>query len=742
MISSRLTRFLKEVRRRGLYGVLALYVVTAWVALQAADLAFPGWDIPESAIRYVWIAAMLLFPLAVLFGWRYDVTTRGIEKTPAVADTQSPPLQQTDRLIIGGLLVITVGVCVVTLANILGMRVTETLRPVVADIPTNSIAVLPFVNMSDDESNEYFSDGISEQLLDELSRVPDLHVAARTSAFYYKGRNDPMQKMGRELGVRTLLEGSVRKSGNMVRITAQLINANDGYHLWSQTYDRELDEVFAVQDEIARAITDTLKIELFVEQQQRLSRGGTENAEAYDLYLRGLAVLRARSPDSVDGSSELFRQAIDLDPEFALALDALGYNYLLKTYDGSMSIEDATSEALPLIERALELQPDLEQAHASLGMLKSRSGLYDESEVHYQTALGINPNYFQGQVNYGLSLVLQSRLKEGAVAYTRALALDPLNANLNFNLGALMMLQGQFDDGHQFIRKSLTIEPDRRMAQAAMTHWLAQYGRLVEAVEVGRATYGNYPDFAPNISALVRAYRYLGMRDEAEALLRDAAELHPDNGTIQEAVSAYALATGDYESFVADAEDDFRRLDKRKGDPLTFDEKIVVRQYGLALLLTDRNEESVEMLYWSAGGQEGIATTTYDYMLVLKLLAEGYQRGDRLAEANELLDRCNALVMSAHESGWATPVLYVRLAEIYAQQGRTDEAIANVAVAVDKGFRDLGWIEHGVFWQHLQDHPGLNRLKVRMYEDIEAQRAELQRSGEQVAQVRDQSVTR
>ena len=153
MISSRLTRFLKEVRRRGLYGVLALYVVTAWVALQAADLAFPGWDIPESAIRYVWIAAMLLFPLAVLFGWRYDVTTRGIEKTPAVADTQSPPLQQTDRLIIGGLLVITVGVCVVTLANILGMRVTETLRPVVADIPTNSIAVLPFVNMSDDESN-------------------------------------------------------------------------------------------------------------------------------------------------------------------------------------------------------------------------------------------------------------------------------------------------------------------------------------------------------------------------------------------------------------------------------------------------------------------------------------------------------------------------------------------------------------------------------------------------------------
>ena len=733
MKSPSLTGFIREARRRRLFGVLALYIVGAWVALQAADLAFPGWQIPDFAIRYVWIGAILLFPVAVCFGWRYDVTARGIQKTPPVSSDACPPLQRSDHVILAGLLSVTALICLTAFNYVLDARVYDTPRPVVEEIPPNSIAVLPFVNMSDDESNEYFSDGISEQLLNELSRIPELHVAARTSAFFYKNKNEPMQKMGQELGVRTLLEGSVRKSGNIVRITAQLINASDGYHLWSATYDRELDEVFAVQDEIARAITNTLKIELLIDEQQKLGRGGTDNAQAYDLYLRGIAFLRLRAPDSVDGSAELFQQALDLDPDFALALDALAYSYVLKTYDGSMSIEDATKEALPLIGRALEIQPDLEQAHASLGMLKSRSGLYEESDAHFRTAIDINPNYFQGQVNFGLSLVLQSRLKEAAAAYLRALVLDPMNANLNFNLGALMMLQGQFDDGLQFIEKSLSIEPERRIVRMAKSHWLAQYGHLVEAVRIGRATLEAYPDFGPNVAALVTAYVYLGMIDEAEALLDNANQQMPDNTSIRRARWVFAGSTGNDDAFVTDAKERFEKLDKGLGDPLNFDQKDTVRLYGWALLLQDRNEEAANILDWAVGGEEGIAATTYDRMAVIKLLALSYQRLDRNAEASALLDRCLELVNEARDSGWGTPVLHVRLAEVYVQKGLIDQAIDSVAIAVEKGYRDLQWLENGIFWRQLQDHPDLNELKVRIYEDIEAQRAVLRQDSSQVA---------
>ena len=733
MIPSRLTRILQEARRRRVFGVLALYIVGAWVILQAADLAFPGWHVPESAIRFVWTGAILLLPLAIVFGWYYDITAQGVQRTPAIADAASTPLNRFDFIVLSLLTIVVAGVGVGIVVKVLDSRSIDATWVAEREIPPNSIAVLPFVNMSDDESNEYFSDGISEQLLNELSRVPDLHVAARTSAFYYKGKNEAMHKMGRELGVRTILEGSVRKSGNTVRITAQLINASDGYHLWSHTYDRELEEVFAVQDEIARAITATLQIEMFLDEQERLDRGGTDNTEAYDAYLRGMAYQRIRNPDSVDVAADLFRQALESDPKFALALDALAYTYLLKSFDGSMMIDAAIDHAQPLIAQALEIEPNLEQAHATLGFLKSRTGSYDEANGHFRDALRINPNYFGGQVNFGLSLVHQSRLKEASAAYLRALTLDPLNANLNFNLGALMMLMGQFDDGYDFMQKSLSIEPDRRLVKGAMTHWLGQYGRLAEAVHFGRATHKAHPDFAMNTAALTHAYTLLGLVDEASALLDEAAQIMPEDPTIEYAGVDFALSTGDFESFIATYEEEFQRLDRRIGDPLTFDERWRVREYGWGLLLQDRNEEAAEILYWSMGGEEGLEAMTYDYMIVAKLLALGYKRLDRDREADILLNRCLALAARARDNGWATPVMHVRLAEIHAQNGQIDDAIEQLTIAVDKGFRDLGRIEYGIFWQHLQDHPDLNRLKVRMYEDIEAQRDDLQQREQKVA---------
>lgn len=730
MARLRVRSLLAEARRRRFFGTLALYVVGAWATLQAADLLFPGWGVPESAIRFVWIGAVLALPLAVVFGWRYDVTAQGIRRTPTQDGEAQQELGRGDLAILTTLVLISAGLIAAVIAEVLEARVSEPLYAGTREAPSNSIAVLPFINMSSDDENEYFSDGISEQLLNELSRVPDLHVAARTSSFYFKGKNAPVQKIGGALGVSTVLEGSVRKAGDTVRITAQLIDAADGYHLWSETFDRKLDDVFEVQDEIARAITDALRVERFVVEAERRTRGATDNADAYDLYLRGLGYLRARNPDAVDRSVEYFEEALELDPEFALALDGLAYDYLLKTYDGSMSIDEALSLGVPLVQKALQLEPELEQAHATLGMLRSREGRFEEANVHFEKALQINPNFFQGQVNYGLSLVHQSRLKDAAAAYLRALALDPLNANLNFNLGSLMMLMGQFRDGRELLDKSTSLQPERLTVLAARTHWLAQYGHLSEAVRQGTETYEAHPTFIPNIAALARVYTMLGLTERAREMVTALDAFGASDHQSHMARWDFFLGSGDFDGLIDEARVEFEQLDVQPGGELNFGQVLTVQQYGLALLLQQRDEEAAQHLLWAAGGTEGVERITYDQMGVLKLLALAYQRLGRDDEANTLLERCGYLVDRAWESGWATPVLHVRLAEVLVARGRPEEAIDQLADAVDKGFRDLGWLEYGIFWQEMQDHPGFAGIKLRIIEFIDAERAILERSAE------------
>ena len=212
----------EALRKRGLFGVLAFYIVGAWVVLQVAALAFPGWGIPDYAIRHVWTGAVLLFPVAIAFGWRYQITSQGLRRTRA---GEHVPLTAPDYWIVLVLSAVSATTLYFITAQVLATRIDVEQGAVLADAPEHSIAVLPFVNMSGDDSNEYFSDGLSEQLLNELARIPDLHVAARTSAFYYKGRDQNVEKIGIELGVRNVLEGSVRKAGDRIRITAQLIDA-------------------------------------------------------------------------------------------------------------------------------------------------------------------------------------------------------------------------------------------------------------------------------------------------------------------------------------------------------------------------------------------------------------------------------------------------------------------------------------------------------------------------------------
>lgn len=724
MSSNGLSQFFIEVKRRELVGVLALYIVGAWIVLQVAATLFPGWRIPQESIRFVWIGAVLLFPVATVFGWYYDVSTQGVRRTPPVGESHA--LNRKDYGVLSLLALVSVAVCFGVFREVLNSREASVASELIADIPENSIAVLPFVNMSDDQSNEYFSDGMTEQLLNELARVPSLHVAARTSSFYYKDKDESTQTMGRKLGVRTLLEGSVRKAGKRVRITAQLINAEDGYHLWSDTFDRDLDDIFAVQDEIAKAITRTLKVEFMVKAQKRLARAPTVSAEAYDLYLRALAVRATHAENSVQESGALLEQAVDIAPDFALAYQALAHGYLLQSYSGTLSIDDAVAEAEPLLAKALELQPDLEETYATYGTLYDRLGRFDEANENFEKALDINPNYVNGQIGYGLTLIHQSRLKEAYAAYLRAQAMDPMNATLNFNLGAMLMLMGEYENGIAFVQKAIDIEPGYRMAKAAQTHWMTVYGEVREAIHFGRKVYEDYPDFMPNIGALIRAYLVLGLVDEAKALLADAKQTLPDTSNLDADAVSIWLSEGDDESFNQFAEEGFREVDASVGEPLSVGDRYRTYMYGWSLLNKGENERAAEVLHWAAGGEEAIQATTYDYIFYLKALALSYLRLDRHDEAQALLDRCLELVDGAQSRGWATPTLHVRLAEVYVLKDDVDNAIVNLDIAFEKGWRGLSVIEYGIFWQDLQDHPELNRIKILIYNDLESQRKKLQ----------------
>jgi len=729
MVSNWLLNVFAEARRRRVFGVLALYIVGAWVVLQVAATLFPGWRIPDEAIRFVWLGAVLLFPGALVFGWKYDVSAQGIRRTPpANSEVVGLPLNRADHWILAVIALLSVGVCFGVIREIAAMHVDSPQVQVANEIPANSIAVLPFVNMSDDKDNEYFSDGITEQLLNELAGIPDLHVAARTSAFYYKDKNEKMQTVGEQLGVRTVLEGSVRKAGDTVRITAQLINASDGYHLWSDTYDRKIDDIFAVQDEIAAAIVDTLRIELMIKDQERIDRSITKSVEAFDIYLRAMARRNTLTGDSLVRSNEMFADAIEIDPEFAHAYVALAYGYILESFSGSMTIDDANAEAALLLEKALALRPDLAEAHASMGLLKARLERYGESDEHFATALAINPNDFGSLLNYGLTLVWQSRLKEASAAYLKAQSLDPLNADLNFNLGALLMLMGEVDSGLGFMQKSLQIKPDMYMVRGAITHWLGTYGRLDEAIANGRATLADYPENTPNTGALVQAYIWLGLIDEAKSLVESSRAAFPDDENIKKAEINVMLSTGDRAAFIELADREFHALDLNVGDPLDFRSRARAYYYAWASLMQGEYQRAADYFFWVAGGEEGIASKTYDDMYMLKMLALSYRKLDRFEESDALLDRCLDLVAGARDRGWATPTLFVRLAEIHAIRGDVENAVSNLEIALDKGWRDLNMIEYGVFWQGLQDNPEINRIKVRILNDLEDQKLRLENS--------------
>ena len=382
----------------------------------------------------------------------------------------------------------------------------------------SSIAVLPFTNLSGDPADEYFSDGISEEIINALAKLEGLRVAARTSSFSFKGRAVEIAEIARKLGVATVLEGSVRKAGQRLRITAQLVNVSDGFHLWSERHDREMEDIFAVQDEIARSIANRLKITLKGE--QPVVKAGTDNLEAYQFYLKGRALLYQRGR-GLPGAMDCFKRAVALDEKYALAWAGLADAYNMLAWYGFVHPQASLPQAKEAATRAVALDASLAEAHTALAHSYSFCDWdWLKAEREFIRALELNPRYVQARDWYGVWFLeaVGGRFEEGIAHAKQAVECDPLSGYAAANLAAAYVFAGRSAEGLAVAQHAVELDPESILAQRILAYSLYFQGRFEESVAVGEAALGMSGRHPLFMTILVLAYSDWGKLEQAKAV--------------------------------------------------------------------------------------------------------------------------------------------------------------------------------------------------------------------------------
>jgi len=402
---------------------------------------------------------------------------------------------------------------------------------------TNSIAVLPFLNISPESGNEYFSDGLTEELISALTQLKGLHVASRASAFQFKGASQDIRKVGEQLGVETVLDGSVRRVGNRLRITAQLLNVADGYLIWSEKYDREMEDVFAIQDDIARSIVDMLKVKLVEGASKAIVNRHTENLEAYNLYLKGRYFWNKRG-ESIKRAIEYFRGAIEIDPNYALAYAGLADCYNLLNVYSMLPASETAPLAKEAAKKALAIDDGLAEAHAAMALVAlSHDWDWLGLEKEFRKTIELNPNYAVAYEWHAFYLAAMGRLNEAIVDMKRALQLDPLSLSINAVTGWVFYWARRFDDAIEQYQRTIEMDPSFPTA-----HWLIgqayeQKAMFDQAIEAHRKAVASFQGFAFPLASLAHAYALAGQKEQAQKLLVELEEISK-----QKFVSAYLRA--------------------------------------------------------------------------------------------------------------------------------------------------------------------------------------------------------
>jgi len=528
--------FFGELKRRNVYRVAVAYAVVGWLLIQVATQVFPFLEIPNWMIRLVILLTAFGFPVALIIAWAFELTPEGIKRTEA-ADAA----QEHSR---GG---VWIAVVLIAAALSLGLfflgRYTAGTAPPrlsgpVAANPQKSIAVLPLVNTSGDPGNEYFSDGLSEELIAVLAKIPELKVIGRSSSFLFKGKSDDSKTIGEKLGVAHLIEGSVRKQGDRVRIVAELINASDGRSLWSETYDRELKDVFGVQSEIAKAVADQMKVKLLGEEPRSDAAPSNQNLAAHNAVLQSDFYFQQQTAEGLRKSITFLQEAVRLDPNYALAYAKLGQAW--RQYAASFAIDDeskAYDQAREAANKAVKLAPDLVEARMTVGLLAITPGLdFPAAEKEFRRVLQSSPNNAAAKNALTLCLLAQGRLTEAEEACREALSLDPLLTTLWYNLGRIMAGTGRYKEAEEACRKGLELQPGASRFHTYLATLDVLQNRPAQAMANAQLeNEGFWRDYAV---ALVQQAQ--GDRSAADRVLKDFIDKDSIGGAFQIAV-LYAI---------------------------------------------------------------------------------------------------------------------------------------------------------------------------------------------------------
>jgi len=527
-----------ELKRRNVFRVAALYLVAAWVLLQVGDLLFGLLVLPTWTNKLLFAALVLGFVPALIFSWVYELTPEGLKREHEIernASITAATARKLDLIVVGLLVVAIVVVAVerfiprtapIPAATEAAPAASSAKAPVPA--AAKSIAVLPFADMSSGKDQEYFADGLSEELLNLLAKLPELRVIGRTSSFQFKGRNEDLRVIGEKLNVAHILEGSVRKSGEKVRITAQLIKAADGSHLWSETYDRTLDDIFVVQDDIAGEVVKALKLTLLGT--ALTTRSKPQDSEAYNLALQGRFFLDRRGQKDLESAVEYFRQARERDPSYAPAWAGLSQAYARQADLGHVLAADGYRQAREAAEKALALDPQLVDAHLAMGSIHQ---VYDwdwaGADASFRRALDLEPGNAQALRLASIPASTLGNWSEAIDLASKAVERDPLRPASYNNLAATLLAVNRDTEAEAAVRRALELDPGGASWHYGIGRALLLQGKTDAALQETQQE----TEEVWRLSGLPLVLHALGRRGESDAALAALKEKYADVAAFQ-----------------------------------------------------------------------------------------------------------------------------------------------------------------------------------------------------------------
>jgi TolB-like protein/Flp pilus assembly protein TadD len=718
-----LSATLAELNRRKVLRTVGAYAVGVFVLLQLMDAAVEPLRLPEWLPTLVVIVVILGFPLVFLLAWHLELRSDGIYRTSGVGLLS----RAQSALLFSFMLLATAGLAAVFYqyySSVFANQGFEALATSADErafsAPENSIAVLPFTDLSAARDQGHMADGISEEILNLLAQVDGLRVAARTSSFAFRESLDDIRKIGRLLNVRTILEGSVRTSGDRIRLTAQLINVEDGYHIWSNFYDREVTDVFEIQDEVASSIATALVESFQGLEAKPASR--TDSLAASQAYRTGRLHWWRRTPSELQKAIAMFATALEHDARFAPAYAALADSWLLLSLYGNVTTVKGTEKAQDMIDKALAIDPESAEAFAALGLARWQIGQMDAAESALRHAGELNEDYIPAQLWLAGVLGELGRYPEEHRVLEQAMTRDPLNELLMVNYAGNLSMRGKWDEGRELMRGLLELHPDSTTLLRSLAKMELYNGNLVEGWKLANRAWQLEPDNPEDIATLARAWLLLGDSEEAERLVLLGLEASGQNATLLSTHWMALMVARRYEEADTLVRELKNQLGEGTPDALERDFNF---QLGLIALVRSDYPEARRFLTAALSEDDRPAYNGDEVMMVTLASLAAEQVGET-EEARGLLESAERKIQRGRLNGVDDSGIYYNEAVLLAMRSEPARAMEKLRAAYARGFREQWVLEIDTRLAPLRDQPEFIMLMDRIRDDLNQARVEIE----------------